>query len=114
MDRCDSPYSFNTDQAKDRRLMVMHNKNRECKGCREEYRVTEQQIARVLDSPMFASSQCVPDEVYNKRLEACTDCPKLMDGHTCMLCGCIVQITAKLKTKTCPDPVRNQWHFDQT
>ncbi|MFC4302455.1 hypothetical protein ACFO1S_03230 [Cohnella boryungensis] len=80
-----------------------------CKGCRPEYKVTEAQIARILDSPMFDSEHCVSDEVYRIRLELCRTCVKCQDGLTCMLCGCIVPVAAKLKARGCPLPGGGRW-----
>lgn len=80
-----------------------------CKGCREEYKVTDEQIQRVLSSPMFSAERCVSDEEYDARLDACSSCPKLHGATTCTLCGCIVQITAKLIEKRCPYPGHDRW-----
>jgi hypothetical protein len=83
--------------------------NRSCKGCREDYKVTDDQIDRMLKSPMFHTDQCVPDSIYRDRLQMCSECPKLLGGNTCSLCGCIVRITAKLKEKSCPYPGGIGW-----
>ncbi|WP_274365421.1 DUF6171 family protein [Paenibacillus thermotolerans] len=85
--------------------------DRSCKGCRSDVRVTEEQIGRILAAPMFqpGSGHCVPDAVYEERLRLCGACPKLLDGHTCALCGCFVKIAAKLKDKSCPAPGGAGW-----
>lgn len=82
-----------------------------CKGCREEFRITEERIDKILSSPMFLadSGNCVPDSVYAERLELCRACPKLIEGHTCALCGCLVKIAAKLKDRSCPAPGNSGW-----
>lgn len=81
-----------------------------CKGCREEYRVTEAQIDRILKAPMFQSQElCVPDEVYKVRLEHCSDCTKLIDGKTCMVCGCFIRVATKLRDRACPHPANSRW-----
>lgn len=83
---------------------------RECKGCRDDYRVTDEQINRILQAPMFQSEEhCVGDDIYVRRLEACAGCDKLMNGTTCTLCGCIVQVAAKLKERGCPKPGDDRW-----
>lgn len=87
----------------------MAGETTECKGCREEYKVTKAQIARILASPMFASEHCVPDAIYEERLRACRSCPKLENGTTCRVCGCIVPVVAKLKERTCPMPGGGRW-----
>lgn len=85
------------------------SRDRSCKGCRDEYQVTEAQINRVLSSAMFKPENSVPESVYEARLQHCKACPKLMGGYTCSLCGCIVRITAKLKEKSCPLPGGPMW-----
>ncbi|MFC5450383.1 DUF6171 family protein [Paenibacillus aestuarii] len=84
--------------------------NRQCKSCQGRFEVTEEQITRVLASPMFQSEEhSVTDAEYDRRLEACKSCAKLMSGTTCALCGCIVRIAAKLKERRCPHPGNNRW-----
>ena len=81
-----------------------------CKGCRSEYRVTEEQIDRMLELPMFQSAElCVPEEVYEQRLNQCRGCPKLQFGNTCTVCGCFVRIAAKYKDRACPNPGDTRW-----
>jgi len=80
-----------------------------CKGCREEYKVTDQQIARVLSSVKLTTDQSVTDSVYAERLLICSGCSKLMNNNTCTLCGCIVPIVAKFKDKKCPYPGEDRW-----
>jgi len=82
-----------------------------CKGCREEYRATEEQIDRILQHPMFKadSELCVPDSVYAQRLEHCSACAKLSYGTTCMICGCFVRVAAKYRNRACPKPGDSQW-----
>ncbi|GMK37653.1 hypothetical protein PCCS19_07070 [Paenibacillus sp. CCS19] len=81
-----------------------------CKGCREEYKVTDAQIERLLASPMFSSPElCVSDEAYAARLAACSTCPKLVNGITCQACGCIIPVVAKLKQRRCPLPGGGLW-----
>lgn len=80
-----------------------------CKGCREEYKVTEEQLKRIFASSAFAPDQCVPDEVYEQRLALCNTCPKLQDGMTCLVCGCIIPVVAKLKTRECVLPGDKRW-----
>jgi len=65
----------------------------------------------MLSHPMFesGSEQCVPDAIYEERLRQCRACPKLVQGCTCTLCGCIVDIAAKLKAKRCPLPGGRGW-----
>jgi len=92
-------------------MSVIKPADRACRGCRDEYRVTEDSILRMLSHPMFRpeSGLCVPDAVYEARISQCRACPKLIGGHTCSLCGCIVDIAARLKAKRCPLPGGKGW-----
>ena len=80
-----------------------------CKGCREEYKVTDHQIARILSSVKISTEQSVTDSVYAERLQICSGCTKLMNNHTCTLCGCIVPVIAKFREKKCPYPGDDRW-----
>lgn len=82
---------------------------RGCKGCGDAYRVTEQQIERALAALEGEPERLVPDAVYAARLAACEACGKLADGVTCMACGCIVRVAAKLKERRCPLPGGGSW-----
>lgn len=83
--------------------------NGPCKGCRDDYRVTDEQIDRILSAPMFQSDICVPDDVYELRLAKCRECPKFEYGTTCVVCGCYVRIAAKYKNRSCPKPGDSRW-----
>lgn len=87
----------------------MNEQDATCKGCREEYQVTDQQIQRILSSMKLTVEQRVTDSVYEERLQICDRCTKLMNNHTCTLCGCIVPVIAKFKDKRCPYPGDNRW-----
>jgi hypothetical protein len=80
-----------------------------CMGCRDDYKVTEAQIARILSTSMFRPENCVPEEVYSERITLCGACPKLHNGVTCLACGCIIPIIAKLKERGCPLPGGGLW-----
>ncbi|MGO4108247.1 DUF6171 family protein [Paenibacillus sp. YAF4_2] len=84
-----------------------------CKGCSADVKVTDEQIQRLISK--IKADACVTDELYAKRLEACGNCTSLAYDTTCMHCGCLVQVRAKLKDKGCPHPqqaVREQWEVN--
>jgi hypothetical protein len=80
-----------------------------CKGCSADVHVTERQIERMLAALASKPFDCVPDDRYRERLEACLSCESLQYGTTCGYCGCIVQVRAKLKDKGCPKPGAPKW-----
>lgn len=47
------------------------------------------------------------DEEYEKRLNACKECPKLYEA-TCGACGCYVELRAAKRSTHCPD-VNPRW-----
>ncbi len=49
----------------------------------------------------------VDQELYEKRLRICRDCPNMINGM-CRLCGCFVELRAALKVRKCPD-VERRW-----
>ncbi|MCM3630484.1 DUF6171 family protein [Paenibacillus glycanilyticus] len=73
-----------------------------CKGCSADVRVTGEQIERLLSR--MKPEVCVTDELYEKRLAACRACQSFAYDTTCMHCGCLVQVRAKMKDKGCPHP----------
>ncbi|GJM82327.1 hypothetical protein HMSSN139_48230 [Paenibacillus sp. HMSSN-139] len=80
-----------------------------CKACRDDYRVTDEQIQRLLKTTAFAPERRVSEEEYQDRLRVCGACTKLMDGMTCTACGCIILVVAWLKERTCPLPGGGLW-----
>lgn len=83
---------------------------RACRGCGPQYEVTEQQIDRILLAPMFQDEQiAVEDDIYYERLSLCNDCEHLLNGQTCQLCGCFVRVSAKYRSKGCPNVRDKKW-----
>jgi len=82
---------------------------RGCKGCGDEFRLSEERIARAVAALETEPERCVPDDVYRTRLAACAECEKLQGGVTCQVCGCIVRVAAKLRERRCPLPGDDRW-----
>ncbi|WP_166244977.1 DUF6171 family protein [Paenibacillus turpanensis] len=80
-----------------------------CKGCDDRYRVTDQSIARLVAAVDMDPENCVPGEEYERRLAVCESCMKLSDGITCSVCGCIIRVRAKLRSRGCPNPSGDLW-----
>ncbi|HZG84553.1 DUF6171 family protein [Paenibacillus sp.] len=55
----------------------------------------------------------VDDYTYAGRLAACRACPALEYDTTCMHCGCLVEIRAKLGNKDCPHPGGSRWKVNK-
>lgn len=48
-----------------------------------------------------------PQEAYEKRLAACTECENLLNGM-CRICGCFVEMRAAVNKNCCP-AVHKKW-----
>lgn len=73
-----------------------------CKRCLlREYDETDyrEKIERVLK--LMSEKEKVPAELYEKRLQVCGQCEKLVQG-TCLSCGCYVELRAAGKMGSCP------------
>ncbi|MCZ8511846.1 DUF6171 family protein [Paenibacillus filicis] len=80
-----------------------------CKGCDDRYRITPDRVERLMAAFRPEPDACVTEQVYELRLQSCASCPRLSDGTSCSVCGCIVQIRARLKAKECPHPNGSRW-----
>lgn len=58
-----------------------------------------QMIDRYRDAIKLADR--VAEQEYEKRLNFCRDCEKLISG-TCLACGCYVELRAIAKSARCP------------
>ncbi len=84
----------------------------------EEWRFCKRCLIRDLDDgALFESVKAyiesldpevkTPKDEYDRRLELCRDCDRLVRG-TCTVCGCYVEMRAAGKDKTCP-AVKPKW-----
>lgn len=81
-----------------------------CKRCGLKTVLTEDDINKMTaEVRSMRGVKTVADEIYNARLEACFECPKLEYGSTCALCGCVVQVRAMLEGGKCPFPKKSRW-----
>lgn len=86
----------------------------DCKSCKQSVKANrgitqteiDEAIAKLVKSKRIRT---VDDKTYEERLSKCSNCEYLDLGTTCMQCGCIVQIRAKLLEMTCPYPRNNMW-----
>lgn len=88
----------------------VEQRNRNCRGCGPQYEVTDAQIDRLLQAPMFQDERIVvPDHVYEQRLSVCQACEYLLQGQTCQLCGCFVRVAAKYRRRSCANVRQRGW-----
>ncbi|MCB2355058.1 DUF6171 family protein [Clostridium estertheticum] len=81
-----------------------------CKACSASVRVSENDIDDMLNIIVSGNQfKLIDQETYEKRLHICFNCNYLEYGTTCLQCGCIVQIKAKLMESSCPYPKKSKW-----
>ena len=74
-----------------------------CKRCGLKTVLSESDINKMVDEVMAMKGVRLADEnVYLKRFETCEGCDKLMYGSTCTVCGCVMQVRARLADGRCP------------
>ena len=81
-----------------------------CKGCSASVRVPDSNIREMLEQIVNSGNfQISSEKEYEHRLTQCGLCKYLQYGHTCLQCGCIVHIRARIATSTCPFPSYSRW-----
>lgn len=81
-----------------------------CKRCGTKTVLSQEEIDKMVSQvTAMKGVRLVDDETYNSRMEKCLECEKLEYGSTCMLCGCVMQVRARLKEGKCPYPKSKKW-----
>ena len=76
---------------------------RKCKRCGLKTVLNEDEINKMVEQVTAMKGVRLVDEaVYESRIFACGECEKFEYGSTCMLCGCIMQVRARLADGKCP------------
>lgn len=83
---------------------------RKCKACSITVKISDDEISKAIEKlSRLKGIKFAADAIYQSRLEKCSSCQYLEYGTTCMQCGCIVQIRAKMKDSVCPLPHAHKW-----
>lgn len=81
-----------------------------CKGCSASVRLSPEEIKKLFGETLrIRDVKTVSEEEYQRRLALCRSCDSLQYGTTCIHCGCIVEIRAKLAASHCPYPYDPKW-----
>ena len=74
-----------------------------CRNCLLK-EMGETEFARTVEECLAALPDIVktPEPEYQKRLAACRECGRLLNGM-CALCGCFVELRAAKRVNSCPD-----------
>lgn len=79
------------------------SEDRECKGCGASVRLSAGEVQRILAEYFDGREVSVVDDAeHERRLAICRSCDQLVYGTTCLHCGCLVEIRAKLAEQRCP------------
>lgn len=74
-----------------------------CRRCAAKTVLSDEDISRMTEQvKAMRGIRLVDEEVYEKRIAVCRACEKLAYGNTCMLCGCVMQVRARLADGACP------------
>ena len=83
---------------------------KKCRKCPRKEELSAEVIEKMVDDiRTMKGVQLVSEDEYARRFAVCEACEKLEDGATCMLCGCVMQVRARLSDGKCPYPKGGRW-----
>ena len=86
------------------------NENLPCPDCGGTVRVPPEEVAKILRIIIETGHvEVAEDEEYKKRLDICKECASLEFGTTCLYCGYLVEIRARILKEYCPNPGYRKW-----
>ena len=79
-----------------------------CKRCDIKTVLSEADIEKMVNEvKAMRSVRLVSSEVYAERFGVCGECESFLYGSTCSVCGCVMQVRARLADGRCP---KKKWH----
>lgn len=82
----------------------------ECEACSVSVYLSPEEInalfVRTVDVDNVELSS---EEEYGRRVSICMGCDCLLYNTTCVNCGCIIQVKARVKNAACPYPYNSKW-----
>ena len=74
-----------------------------CKRCGLKTVLSEDDIQKMVEQvTSMKSVRLVSSDVYENRFDICQICDDFMYGSTCGVCGCVMQVRARLSDGNCP------------
>lgn len=74
-----------------------------CKRCSVKTVLSDKDIQKMVDEVTGMRGICLADkDTYTARFNICQDCGNFMYGSTCSVCGCVMQVRARLADGKCP------------
>lgn len=81
-----------------------------CKRCASKPKLTEADIEKmVAQVTSMRGIRLVDSDEYERRMKICTACEKFEYGSTCTICGCVMQVRARLSDGRCPFVGGSRW-----
>lgn len=74
-----------------------------CKRCNTKTALSESDIEKMISEVTgMKGVRTVTEEAYSARFNICLSCDSFMYGSTCGVCGCVMQVRARLADGKCP------------
>lgn len=81
-----------------------------CRKCRAEKALSNEQITEMVKQvTAMKGVKLAEQSEYERRIEICRLCEYFFAGSTCRLCGCVMQVRARLSDGKCPFPGKSKW-----
>ncbi len=81
-----------------------------CKRCNQKTVLSDTDIEKMVNEVTgMKGIRLVDMTEYQRRINICKACEKFEYGSTCMLCGCVMQVRARLVDGKCPYPKMKKW-----
>lgn len=83
---------------------------KKCKRCAAKTVLSDEEITKMVTQvTSMRGVRLVPEKEYERRFSICSRCEHFFYGSTCMLCGCVMQVRARLSDGRCPAPKGGFW-----
>ena len=81
-----------------------------CKRCAAKPKLSEADIEKmVAQVTSMKGIRLVDNSEYERRFAICSECDRFEYGSTCTVCGCVMQVRARLADGRCPYPSAKKW-----
>lgn len=74
-----------------------------CKRCDLKTTVSQEEIDKMVDEvKAMKGIRLVSEDKYKERFQTCMECEYFFYSSTCNVCGCVMQVRARLQEGKCP------------
>ncbi len=76
---------------------------KKCKRCGLKTVLTQDDIEKMVNEVMSMKGvRLAREDEYMKRIDICAECDSFIYSSTCAVCGCVMQVRARLQDGKCP------------